>query len=1032
MKLSHKLFLVYLLFTLAILLPIGIFIYFSAIGLVEKQIQSSLNEKAKHMLDKMDRVLFERYSDMQTIVSDPVFTKKNSNTSEITQKLISYRNQRKVYISLSFYDKNCIRKADTIGFSIGEKCSDSLWTKEVFSDNKISIASDIHYSEELGKKVIVFAAPILNEAGALQGAVAAYISIGRLHQIISNDLEEEENLFIDLVDHDSRSIYSNHTTSLEKADSKRKEENILREDKDTIFAIADEEGFLDFTGNRWSLFLQYPKEKAFEPIRLIRNQGLQIGFLIITISLFLIYYISKKSIKPLMVLKNAAFRLGQGDLQSRVSVSSKDEIGELSQSFNRMADDLSRSLEELEKQNLELEKLDKLKDEFLSNTSHELRTPLNGIIGIAESMMDGASGDLPIQVKSNLRMITSSGKRLASLVNDILDFSKLKNGELILQKKAVDLKSLAEMVLLLTSHLSTNKQITLSNEIPDDIPPVFGDENRLQQILLNLIGNAVKFTNQGHISISVLSQIKNQITVVISDTGIGIPEDKFESIFQSFEQVDASISREYGGTGLGLSITKQLIELQGGKIWLSSELGKGSQFYFTIPISNLPVEEGLMPPLARFQETPVSGDNIKNIHYASTKDRINILIVDDEPVNLQVLENYLNLAHYGVLKANNGEEALKILEQEEVNLILLDIMMPKLSGYDVCKTVRLTHTSGSLPIIMLTAKNLVNDLVYGFECGANDYIAKPFQKEELLTRIRTHIQISTLNKSYGRFVPHDYLQFLSKESIIDVNLGDNVATEMSVIFSDIRSFATLSEGMTPQENFNFINAYFKRISPKVREYGGIIVKYVGDAIMSVYKNETERAIDSVISQLKELEIYNQSRIQKGYLPIKTGYGIHTGFMMLGMIGESHRMQGDAFSDHVNLASRLEGLTKHYGVNVILSADIVAKFKDSSRYSIRYLDRVRVKGRKQAIEIYELMDADEQILRDKKMNLRDDFKKAINFYMAGDMNSAIRIFQSLNEQIPEDKVFQVYLERSKEFSVFGIPEDWDGVYDMKSK
>lgn len=234
---------------------------------------------------------------------------------------------------------------------------------------------------------------------------------------------------------------------------------------------------------------------------------------------------------------------------------------------------------------------------------------------------------------------------------------------------------------------------------------------------------------------------------------------------------------------------------------------------------------------------------------------------------------------------------------------------------------------------MLTAKNLISDLVYGFECGANDYLAKPFQKEELLTRIKTHIQISTLNKSYERFVPHDYLQFLSKESIIDVNLGDNVATDMSVVFSDIRSFSTLSETMTPQENFNFVNAYFKRVSPKVREYRGIIVKYVGDAIMAVFKERTEDAIDSAIAQLNELSIYNQRRVANGYSPIKTGYGIHTGFMMLGMIGEVNRMQGDAFSDHVNLAARLEGLTKYYGAQIIISSVVLGKYK--THQSIRF-------------------------------------------------------------------------------------------------
>lgn len=1035
MKLSFKIFAVYLIFTLAILLPTGIPVYFSMIHLVEDQIQFALSEKATNMLDKMDRVLFERYSDMQTISSDPIFLNPKISSEEITEKLISYRNQRKVYISLSYYDKNCIKVADTIGFALGEKCKDSNWVKDVYSDNRISAASDIQYSEELGNKVIVFAAPILDKNKNLIGALTTSISIGRLHQIINSTEELEEYVLIDLVNQEGNTIYSNHLLQKKNSILKQTEQEILAREANTIYAKADEQGFLDFPGNQWQLFLQYPTEKAFAPIIAMRNQAILIGLVIISFSMLSVYFLSKKVIAPLLVLKKAADELGKGDLEKRVPVSSSDEIGELSLTFNKMASELSSSLTLLERKNNELEKLDKLKDEFLSNTSHELKTPLNGIIGIADSMIDGATGKLQKDSVKNLRMISDSGKRLSNLVNDILDFSKLKNHEIIIQKKPVDIKSLADMVLLLSRHLLNGKNIELVNEIPEDAPAVLGDDNRLQQILLNLIGNAVKFTNSGEVKISIDKSDDSELTIVISDTGIGIPKEKFDSIFQSFEQVDASISREYGGTGLGLSISRTLIELHGGKIWLESEVGKGSKFFFTLPVSNEKVKSNQVESISirpLEDNTLYAEESNDFILTNESNSKIKILIVDDEPVNVQVLENHLSLANYGLLKANNGEEALSILETEEVNLVLLDIMMPRLSGYEVCKTIRKTHSSGNLPVIMLTAKNLVSDLVYGFECGANDYLAKPFQKEELLTRIKTHIQISTLNKSYERFVPHDYLQFLSKESITDVNLGDNVATDMSVVFSDIRSFSTLSETMTPQENFNFVNAYFKRVSPKVREYGGIIVKYVGDAIMAVFKDKTEDAIDSAIAQINEMTIYNKKRVANGYLPIQTGYGIHTGFMMLGMIGEANRMQGDAFSDHVNLTARLEGLTKFYGASIIISSTVLGKIKDQSLYSIRYLDRVRVKGRKQPIEIYEVMNADNPVIRDKKIQTNLEFKKGINYYLVGEMKLAEEIFSNLHSSFPEDKAVLQYLERTKDYLKHGLPEDWDGVYDMKSK
>jgi|JI9StandDraft_1071089.scaffolds.fasta_scaffold00613_16 signal transduction histidine kinase/class 3 adenylate cyclase len=1051
MKLSFKIFAVYLIFTLGVIIPTGISVYIAAIHFVEEQIKGGLQEKAGHIFDKMDRVLFERYSDMQTISSDPIFLDSKISAEEKTKKLIAYRNQRKVYISLSYYDKDRKKIADTNGLGIGrticdEKKNDnvlkvensceeySVWVSEVFNEKHISAGSDIHYSEELGNKVIVFAVPVINENGTLVGAVTALVSIGRLHQIINGNDDIREYVLVDLLDHAGNTIYSNNKSYKKNTDLKQKED--VFNSGDYYVIKADEgDGFLDFKGNQWQLYLQMPKEEAFAAIVSIRNQGIAIGTILISISLLIVFYLSRKVIAPLQILKRAADLFGRGDLEKRVPVFSSDEIGELSLTFNKMASDLSSSLIELERKNQELEKLDKLKDEFLSNTSHELKTPLNGIIGIADSMIDGATGKLQKESVKNLRMISDSGKRLSNLVNDILDFSKLKNHEIAIQKKPIDIKSLSEMVLPLSRHLLNGKDIELINKIPENTPAILGDDNRLQQILLNLIGNAIKFTEKGKVEVFARSSNEDELTIIISDTGIGIPSDKFDSIFQSFEQVDASISREYGGTGLGLSITKNLIELHGGRIWVESEIGRGSQFCFTIPISKekaiaATTSTTTVVPLAvnpDFADEPSEVRLIDKAHQ-----NIKILVVDDEPVNVQVLENHLSLADYTVFKAQNGETALAILEKEEINLILLDIMMPKLSGYEVCKIVRKKHSSGNLPIIMLTAKNLISDLVYGFECGANDYLAKPFQKEELLTRIKTHIQISTLNKSYERFVPHDYLQFLSKESIIDVNLGDNVATDMSVVFSDIRSFSTLSETMTPQENFNFVNAYFKRVSPKVREYRGIIVKYVGDAIMAVFKERTEDAIDSAIAQLNELSLYNQSRQANGYLPIQTGYGIHTGFMMLGMIGEVNRMQGDAFSDHVNLTARLEGLTKYYGSQIIISSVVLGKIEDQSKYSIRYLDRVRVKGRKQPIEIYEVMNSDEPLIRQKKIETNAEFKKGINFYLLGDMQSANTILKELHNSFPEDKAVLQYLERTKEYLKIGLPEDWEGVYDMKSK
>ena len=371
-----------------------------------------------------------------------------------------------------------------------------------------------------------------------------------------------------------------------------------------------------------------------------------------------------------------------------------------------------------------LQHIDKLKDQFLANTSHELRTPLNGIIGLAESLVDGVAGKLPPAARYNLNMISASGKRLANLVNDILDFSKLRNEDIALQLKPTDLTGLVEVVLALSRPLAQDKGLEILNEINDQTPIINADENRVQQILLNLVGNAIKFTDKGTIKIHA-TPTENWLSITVTDTGIGIPEDKFDTIFQSFQQADGSTARTYGGTGLGLSVTKQLVELHGGTITVASEVGKGSAFTFTLPLSSVSrdalQEDDHSSDSAMVQHLDQDIENQANTaSMAPTTINQNndtaILVVDDEPVNRQVLQNHLQLAGYNVVQAADGPEALeKIkLQYPAFNLVLLDIMMPRMSGYEVCREIRATFPTTELPVVMLTAKNRIADLVEGF------------------------------------------------------------------------------------------------------------------------------------------------------------------------------------------------------------------------------------------------------------------------------------------------------------------------------
>ncbi len=475
----------------------------------------------------------------------------------------------------------------------------------------------------------------------------------------------------------------------------------------------------------------------------------------------------------------------------------------------------------LEQANQRLIQLDKLKDEFLANTSHELRTPLNGIIGLTESLIDGATGKLPEITKKSLAMIAASGRRLTNLVNDILDFSKLKNQQLALQLNPVDICTLAEVVAALSRPLLKNKHLELINAIGPDTPPVYGDENRLQQILHNLIGNAIKFTEEGQIVVSVnvnhprpllekegslkASPIEKEgslkaslfekegslkaslfekegslkapfekeglegdiLVIHVSDTGIGIPADQFEHIFESFAQADGATAREYGGTGLGLTVTRQLVELHGGRIWVKSEVGKGSTFSFTLPLASeqqgqsdgfvktrQAVKTGFDAPgpglkTEDLKPMPEEADLMREFSLEELlimpPDPLQpcVLIVDDEPVNLQVLVNQLSPRNYRVARAQNGQEALDLIGKGlKPDVVVLDVMMPRMTGYEVCRKLRETYPASNLPIIMLTAKTQERDITEGLVAGANDYVTKPFSKNELLQRINTHIAIA--------------------------------------------------------------------------------------------------------------------------------------------------------------------------------------------------------------------------------------------------------------------------------------------------
>ncbi|WP_159886979.1 hybrid sensor histidine kinase/response regulator [Paenibacillus puerhi] len=410
---------------------------------------------------------------------------------------------------------------------------------------------------------------------------------------------------------------------------------------------------------------------------------------------------------------------------------------------------------------------DRTKDEFLANTSHEMRTPLHVMINISQSLIDGAGGRLNEWQAANMALVVSTGQRAALLLQDILDLSRLKNGGLLLRRRPLAVRPVVRYVLELHRYLIKDKPVQLTERLSDELPLAEADEDRLVQILTNLIGNALKFTAKGEIGVT--ARVENGwLALSVRDTGIGIPARRRERIFDPFEQLNQQEMSAHSGAGLGLPITRRLVELHGGQIRVESEEGVGSTFTFTLPVAEAGEQAGgsaaasaaqansvfrsrseetaaaaavPMVPLLAGQGMPAAERLalLPLFPAAADKEMAKVLIVDDDAANRQVLFNLLSVEACRVTLAESGEAALDLLEETSAgfDLVILDWMMPGMTGLELCRRIRRSRTLFELPILMLTARSRPEDLLAAYDAGVNDYLAKPVEAGELRARIRS-------------------------------------------------------------------------------------------------------------------------------------------------------------------------------------------------------------------------------------------------------------------------------------------------------
>ena len=479
------------------------------------------------------------------------------------------------------------------------------------------------------------------------------------------------------------------------------------------------------------------------------------------------FNISRKMIlTPVSKLNETAHQIGHGHLDHRLDIKTGDELEGLAHEFNIMAEKLSESQEKLKRwneelreevvrrtaeleeaneelkesreelskrnddlgsANLKLREMDRLKSEFLANMSHELRTPLTAIIGFSELLVDGVMGDMNEEQAGSVENILTSGQHLLKLINDILDLSKIEAGKMELHPEIFDLRMIISFIRKTMASLIEEKKQLLKIEMADGLPDIYADPGKIKQLLLNLVGNAIKFTPEGG-TITIGAELKDScFALSITDTGIGIkPEDR-ERIFQEFQQGEGSTSREYEGTGLGLTLTRKLTEMHGGKLELESEEGKGSRFTAYIPFMlekrSSPRKEEIGP----VEESWETKEMPKTSEGQETQPLI--LVVEDDLKLSRLLSVYLTQAGYRVEAAMDGDEAIKKAVELQPFAITLEIMLPKKDGWEVMQELKAMPETRDIPVIIVS---MVENQDLGFSLGALDYLVKPVSREALL------------------------------------------------------------------------------------------------------------------------------------------------------------------------------------------------------------------------------------------------------------------------------------------------------------
>ncbi len=514
------------------------------------------------------------------------------------------------------------------------------------------------------------------------------------------------------------------------------------------------------------------------------------------------------------------------------------------------------SEDQLVKAKQEAENSLKIKEEFISNMSHEIRTPMNALIGFTDLLLET---ELTDEQREHLITIKNSEKLLLTLINDILDLAKLESGKIQLEDLPFNIHDTLHEVVKLLNVNAKDKGIELELFINSKVPQmIIGDTTRVQQILLNTVGNAIKFTDKGEVSIYVKSLVTNQREVVltfdIKDTGIGIPEDKLSTIFDSFEQANQSTTRLYGGTGLGLAIVKKLVTSMNGEVLVESEVGVGSTFKIRIPFRTTQNTGSIAQILPIKKQEELGPLNFK------------ILLVEDNKTNQILANTRLTRWNCDVKIANNGQEALELLEQHEFDIVLMDIQMPVMNGFETTIAIRNSENKNytQIPIIAMTAHASHSEAEKATKIGMNDYIFKPFDPEVLHQKIKYYItehqetfkNIVELTENTNINLVD--LSFLQEETFGEVEILESI---LKSFLTDFDEYINNCEGVIENKDWAQVYAMTHKIKPGVSMLAiEKLIPLIADIDTKSKNNKDVEQISSLFKQCKEIYVLVKNEI----------------------------------------------------------------------------------------------------------------------------------------------------------------------------